>query len=119
LKLKQGATRSLISLSTATKHGCEIRETDLRPSTANGTKFDVAGTTSLQVVEKGQFVHTIVATVLPVVTQTIIGWQDLKAMGVIASDWPAMPQLPTTKDTVHAIENKEQQLGGAKNPNAK
>jgi hypothetical protein len=58
-----GATRSLISLSTANKHGCEIRETDIRLSAANGTKIDFAGTTSLQVFKKGQLVHTIVATV--------------------------------------------------------
>jgi hypothetical protein len=47
-----GATRSLISLSTATKHGCKIKETTICLSTANGTKIDVLGTTSLQVVEK-------------------------------------------------------------------
>jgi hypothetical protein len=49
-------------------------------SAANETKIDVAGMTSLQVVEKGQLVHTIVAIVLQNVTQTIVGWQDLKAM---------------------------------------
>jgi predicted aspartyl protease len=79
-----GATRSLISLSTANKHGCEIRETNVR--LRNGTKVDVVGTTSLQVVEKGQLVYTIVAIVSPNVQQTIVGRQDLKAMGVIASD---------------------------------
>jgi hypothetical protein len=67
-----GARRSLISLSTANKHGCKIRETDVRLSAANGTKIDVAGTTSLQVVEKGQLVHTIVAIVSPNITQTIV-----------------------------------------------
>jgi hypothetical protein len=41
------ATCSLISLSTANKHGCGIRETKVR----NGTKIDMAGMTSLQVVE--------------------------------------------------------------------
>jgi hypothetical protein len=55
-----GATQSLISLSTANKHGCEIRATTICLSAANGTKIDVSGTTSLQVVEKGQCVHTIV-----------------------------------------------------------
>jgi ATPase subunit of ABC transporter with duplicated ATPase domains len=92
-----GATRSLISLSTANKHRCEIRETDLRLSAANRTKIDMAGTTF---VEKGQLVHTIVAIVSPNVQQTIVGWQHLKAMGVIASDWPAMLPPPTTKDTI-------------------
>jgi hypothetical protein len=87
-----GATRSLISLSTATKHGCEIKETTICLSAANGTKIDITGTTSLQVVEKGKRVHTIVAVVLQKVTQTIVGWKDLMAMGVISSDWPAMPQ---------------------------
>jgi hypothetical protein len=58
-----GAMRSLISLSTANKHGCEIRETNVRLSAANGTNFDVAGTMSLQVVEKGQLVHTIVTII--------------------------------------------------------
>jgi hypothetical protein len=37
--------------------------------------------TSLQIVEKGRLVHTIVAIVLQNVTPTIVGWQDLKAMG--------------------------------------
>jgi hypothetical protein len=67
--------------------------------------------TSLQVVEKGQQVHTIVAIVSQNVTQTIVGWHDLKAMGVNASDWPAMPQ-PTTKNTIHAVDNEEKQFLG-------
>jgi hypothetical protein len=58
-----GATQSLISLSTAAKHRCEIKETFIELRAANGTKIDVAGTTSLQVVEKGHLVHTIVALV--------------------------------------------------------
>jgi hypothetical protein len=57
----KGATPSLISLSTANKHRCEIRETTICVSAANGTKIDVSGTTSLQVIEKGRRVHTIVA----------------------------------------------------------
>jgi hypothetical protein len=105
-----GAMQSLISLSTATKHGCKIRETDVRLSAANGTKIDVAGTTSLQVVEKGHLAHTIVAIVSPNVTQTIVGWQDLRAMGVISSEWPAMPPpSPTTRDTICAVEEEERQ----------
>jgi hypothetical protein len=83
-----GATRSLISLSTANKHGCKIRVTTICLSAANGTKIDVSGTTSLQVVEKGQRVHTIVAVVSQNVDQTIVGWKDLMAMGIISSDWP-------------------------------
>jgi hypothetical protein len=75
------ATRSLISLSTATKHGCEIKETNVCLSAANGTKIDVAGMTSLQVVKKGRLVHTIVAIVSQNITQTIVGWKDLMAMG--------------------------------------
>jgi hypothetical protein len=38
-----GATRSLISLSTATKHGCKIRETAICLSAANCTEIDVSG----------------------------------------------------------------------------
>jgi hypothetical protein len=87
-----GATRSLISLSTATKHGCKIKETTICLSAANGTKINVTGTSSLQVVEKGRRVHAIVAVVSQNVTQTIVGWKDLMAMGVISSDWPTMPQ---------------------------
>jgi hypothetical protein len=88
-----GATRSLISLSTATKHGCEIKETTVCLSAANGTKIDVTGTTSLQVIKKGRLVHTILAIVSQNVTQTIIGWKDLMAMGVISlSIWPAVLQ---------------------------
>jgi predicted aspartyl protease len=79
-----GATRSLISLSTATKHGCKIKETTICISAANGAKIDVLGTTSLQVVERGQRVHTIVAVVSQNVDQTIVGWKDLMAMGVIS-----------------------------------
>jgi hypothetical protein len=79
-----GATRSLISLSTANKHGCEISPTSICLSAANGTKIDVSGTTSLQVVDKGKRIHTIVAVVSMNVDQTIIGWKDLMAMGVIS-----------------------------------
>jgi hypothetical protein len=68
-----GATRSLISLSTATKHGCEIKETTICLSAANGTKIDITGTTSLQVVKKGKRVHTIVAVVSQNVDQTTVG----------------------------------------------
>jgi hypothetical protein len=50
-------------------------------SAANGTKIDITGMTSLQVVEKSRLVHTIVAIVLQNLTQTIIGWKDLMAMG--------------------------------------
>jgi hypothetical protein len=74
VKVLADTTRSLISLSIANKDGCKIRETNVRLSTTNGTKIDVAGTTSLQVVEKGQLVHTIVAIVSPNVQQTIVGW---------------------------------------------
>jgi hypothetical protein len=105
-----GATRSLISLSTATKHGCEIKETDVRLSVANGTKIDVAGTTSLQVDEKGHLVHTVVTIVSPNVQQTIVGWQDLRAMGVIPAEWPTMPPPPPTKDTICAVDEEERQL---------
>jgi hypothetical protein len=44
------------------------------------------GTTSLQVVEKGKRIHTIVAVVSMNVDQTILGWKDLMAMGVISQD---------------------------------
>jgi hypothetical protein len=86
------ATRSLISLSTANKHGCEITATSICLSAANGTKIDVSGTTSLQVVDKSKRIHTIVAVVSMNVDQTIIGWKDLMAMGIISPDWPAMPR---------------------------
>jgi hypothetical protein len=104
-----GATRSLISLSTATKHRCEIKDTYVCLSAANMTKIDVAGMTSLQVVVKGQLVHTIVAIVLQNVTQTIVGWKDLMAMGVISSDWPAMLQQ---EDKIPAADydDEEKQL---------
>jgi predicted aspartyl protease len=87
-----GATRSLISLSTANKHGCEITATSICLSAANGTKIDVSGTTSLHVVDKGKRIHTIVAVVSMTVDQTIIGWKDLMAMGIISPDWPALPR---------------------------
>jgi hypothetical protein len=108
-----GATRSLISLSKATKHGCETKETNVCLSAANGTKINVAGMTSLQVVKKGQLIHTIVAIVSQNVTQTIFGWKDLMAMGVISSDWHAMPQQ---EDKIHAADddNEEKQLGELK-----
>jgi hypothetical protein len=45
--------------------------------------------------EKGQRVHTIVAVISKNVDQTIVGWKDLMAMGIISRDWPAMPQQET------------------------
>jgi hypothetical protein len=93
----------LISLSTATKHGCKIRETDVRLSVANRTKIDVAGRTSLQVAEKGHLAHTIVTIVLPNFQQTIVGWQDLRAMGVISSEWP----VHTTRGLGFALVHTE------------
>jgi hypothetical protein len=64
------------------------------------------GTTSLQVVEKGQRVHTIVAVVSQNINQTIIGWKDLMAMGIISSDWPAMPRQET-EGKIHTADNDE------------
>jgi hypothetical protein len=110
-----GATRSLISLSTATKHGCKIKETTICLSVANRTKINVSRTTSLQVVEKGQRVHTIVAVVSQNVDQTIVGWKDLMAMGVISSDWPAMPRQETDSKIQAADDDKEEkELGKLK-----
>jgi hypothetical protein len=110
-----GATQSLISLSTATKHGCKIRETTICLSAAKGTKIDVSGTTSLQVVEKGQRVHTIVAIVSQNLDQTIVGWKDLMAMGIISSDWPAMPPQETEGKILAADDNEEEkELGKLK-----
>jgi hypothetical protein len=104
-----GATRSLINLSTATKHGCEIKETTVCLSAANGTNIDVTGTTSLQVVKRGRLVHTIVVVVSQNVTQTIVGWKDLMAMGVISSDWPAMPQQEDKiEDKIHAADDDDE-----------
>jgi hypothetical protein len=103
-----GATRSLISLSTATKHGCEIRKTTICLSAANGTKIDVSGTTSLQVVEKGQCVHTIVVVISQIKDQTIVGWKDLMAMGIISSDWPTMPRQET-EGKILAADNDEEE----------
>jgi hypothetical protein len=90
-----GATRSLISLST------------ICLSAANGTKIDVLGTTSLQVVEKGQRVHTIVAVVSQNVDQAIVGWKDLMAMGIILSDWPVMPRQET-EGKIYAADDDEE-----------
>jgi hypothetical protein len=110
-----GATRSLISLSTANKHECEIRETTICLSAANGTKIDVSGTTSLQVVEKGQRVHTIVAVVSQNVDQTIVGWKDLMAIGIISLDWPAMPRQETEGKILKADDDEEEkELGKLK-----
>jgi hypothetical protein len=39
-------------------------------------------------VDKGKRIHTIVAVVSMNVDQTIIGWKDLMAMGIISPDWP-------------------------------
>jgi hypothetical protein len=103
-----GATRSLISLSTANKHGCEIRETTICLSAANGTKINVSGTISLQVVEKGQRVHNIDAVISQNVDQTIIGWKDLMAMGIISSDWPAMPRQETEGKILAADDDEEE-----------
>jgi hypothetical protein len=103
-----GATRSLISLSTAHKHGCEISPTSICLSASNGTKIDVSGTTSLQVVEKGKRIHTIVAVVSMNVDQTIIGWKDLMAMGVIAQNWPAMPQQEAVGRIIATDEDEEE-----------
>jgi hypothetical protein len=103
-----GATRSLISLSTANRHGCEITATSICLSAANGTKIDVSGTTSLQVVDKGKRIHTIVAVVSMNVDQTIIGWKDLMAMGIISPDWPAMPRQEAEGRILAADKDEEE-----------
>jgi hypothetical protein len=106
-----GAVQSLISFSTAAKHGCKFNQTSIKLRAANGTEIDVAGTTSLQVVKKGHLVHTIVSLVLPNLQQTIIGWQDLRAIGVIHAEWPTMPPPPpTTKDKICALDEEERKL---------
>jgi hypothetical protein len=111
-----GATGSLISLSTANRHGCEITATSICLSAAKGTKIDVSGTTSLQVVDKGKRIHTIIAVVSMIVDQTIIGWKDLMAMGVISPDWPAMQQQEAEGRILKADKDEEEkELGKLKN----
>jgi hypothetical protein len=103
-----GSTCSLISLSTANKHGCEIAPTSICLSAANGTKIDVSGTTSLQIVDKGKPIHTIMGVVSMNVDQTIIGWKDLMAMGVISPEWPAMPQQEAVGRILAPDEDEEE-----------
>jgi hypothetical protein len=62
----------------------------------------------VQVVEKGQRVHTIVAVVFKNVDQTIVGWKDLMAMGIISLDWPAMPRQETEGRILAADEHEEE-----------
>jgi hypothetical protein len=110
-----GASRSLISLSTANRHGCEITATSICLSAANGTKIDVSGTTSLQVVDKGKRMHTIVAVFSMNVDQTIIGWKDLMVMGIISPDWPAMPRQEAEGRILAANKDEEEkELGKLK-----
>jgi hypothetical protein len=110
-----GATRSLISLSTANRHRCEITATSICLSAANCTKIKVSGTTSLQVVDKGKRIHTIVAVVSMNVDQTIIGWKDLMAMGIISLDWPAMPRQEAEGRILAADKDEEEkELGKLK-----
>jgi hypothetical protein len=42
------------------------------------------------------------------VDQTIVGWKDLMAMGIISSDWPAMP-WQETKGKILAADNDEEE----------
>jgi hypothetical protein len=60
------------------------------------------------VVEKGKRVHTIFAVVSQKVDQTIVGWKDLMASGVISSDWPAMPRQETD-GKIHAADDDEEE----------
>jgi hypothetical protein len=111
----RGATRSLISLSIANKHRCEITVTSICLSAVNATKINVSETTSLQVVEKGRRVHTIITVVYKNVDQTIVGWKDLMVMGIILPDWPAMPQQETEGKILAADKDEEEkELGKLK-----
>jgi hypothetical protein len=58
--------------------------------------------------EKGQRIHTIVAVVSQNVDQTIVGWKDLMAMGIISSDWPPMPGQETEGKILAADDDKEE-----------
>jgi hypothetical protein len=59
-------------------------------------------------VEKGKSIHTIVAVVSKNVDQTIVGWKDLMAMGIILRDWPAMPRQETKGRILAADEDEEE-----------
>jgi hypothetical protein len=59
-------------------------------------------------VEKGRRVHTIITVVSKNVDQTIVGWKDLMAMGIISPDWPAMPQQETEGKILAADEDEEE-----------
>jgi hypothetical protein len=66
-------------------------------------------------VDKGKRIHTIVAVVSMNVDQTIIGWKDLMAMGVISPDWPPMPQQEAVGRILTADEDEEEkELGKLK-----
>jgi hypothetical protein len=64
---------------------------------------------------EGTTCHTIVAVVSQNVDQTIVGWKDLMAIGIISSDWPAMPQKET-ESKIHAADadKEEKELGKLK-----
>jgi hypothetical protein len=67
------------------------------------------------VVEKGQRLHTIVAVLSQNVDQTIVGWKDLMAMGIISADWPAMSRQETEGKILAADNNEEEkELGKLK-----
>jgi hypothetical protein len=66
-------------------------------------------------VEKGKRIHIIVAVVSMIVEQTIVGWKDLMAMGVISPDWPAMPRQETEGRILAADEDKEEKELGSRN----
>jgi hypothetical protein len=66
-------------------------------------------------VDKGKRIHTIVTVVSMNVDQTIVGWKDLMAMGVISPDWPAMPQQEAEGRILAADKDEEEkELGKLK-----
>jgi hypothetical protein len=66
-------------------------------------------------VEKDKRIHTIVAVVSMNVDQTIVGWKDLMAMGIISPDWPAMPRQETEGRILAAEKDEEEkELGKLK-----
>ena len=86
-----GATRSIISERTAERYKIARTPTatHIRILAANGDSMTCAGEAVLRVLKGGEIIHTMRALVVPEIQEDLlIGWQDLKAMGVIPKSFP-------------------------------
>jgi hypothetical protein len=109
-----GTTRSIMNHDVAMKNGTKlVLDKSIGLTAANRLQIACTGTAKLQVICKNRSMHTNNIIVSKEVKQVIVGWQDLKPIGVLRPNFPAMEEKAEAANNIVALveEEKDNKLG--------